>query len=143
LRVIYPSFAPGVEPECILDGGAQVVVMRKDVWERLRAPITANKSIPMESANSGTTTTLGLVENYPVHLGPVTIYLQIQVIEDAPFEVLLGRPFFDVTSCSEVSSSGGSHEIRIRDPKTGTPYVFATHPRLRKTPREASVNFRR
>ncbi|KAF9642806.1 hypothetical protein BDM02DRAFT_3192654 [Thelephora ganbajun] len=128
LCVIYPSSAPGVEPECILDRGAQVVVMRKDVWERLCALITANKSIPMESANSGTTMTLGLVENYPVHLGTVTIYLQIQVVEDAPFEVLLGRPFFDVTSCLEVSSSGGSHEICIRDPKTGTPYMFATHP---------------
>ncbi|KAF9642427.1 hypothetical protein BDM02DRAFT_3063800, partial [Thelephora ganbajun] len=117
--------------ECILDGGAQVVVMRKDVWECLCTPITANKSIPMESTNSGTTMTLGLVENYPVHLGPITIYLQIQVVEDAPFEVLLGRPFFNVTCCSEVSSSSGSHKIRIRDPKTGTPYVFTTHPRLR------------
>ena len=28
LQVIFPMFAPGVEPECILDGGAQVVVMR-------------------------------------------------------------------------------------------------------------------
>ena len=35
LRVIFPVFAPRVKPECILDGGAQIVVMRKDIWEKL------------------------------------------------------------------------------------------------------------
>jgi hypothetical protein len=150
LRVIFPTFAPGVEPECILDGGAQVVVMRKDVWERLRVPLVANRAMPMESANATTTMTLGLIEDHPVQLGPVTVYLQIQVVEHAPFQVLLGRPFFDVISCSEISSPGGNHEIHVKDPKTGTPYVFATEPRARKTQRSASetqnskaaVNFR-
>lgn len=142
LRVIHPSFAPGVEPECILDGGAQIVVMRKDIWEKLQSPITANKAMAMESANSGRTLTLGLVENQPVRIGPVTIYLQIQVVESAPFEVLLGRPFFDVLSCMEISHSGGTHEIHVRDPETNTPYVFATRPRQPKSSRESAVNFR-
>jgi hypothetical protein len=150
LRVIHPSFGQGVEPECILDGGAQVIVMRKDIWERLRVPIVANRAMPMESANASTTMTLGLIENHPVQLGPVVIHLQIQVVEDAPFEVLLGRPFFDVTSCSEISRLGGNHEIHIKDPKTGTPYMFATEPRIRRKPRpnqetprnESAVNFR-
>jgi hypothetical protein len=146
LRVIYPTFAPGINPECVLDGGAQVVIMRKDIWERLRTPISQSHAMPMESANASTTMTLGLVENFPVQLGPVTVYLQIQVVEDAPFEVLLGRPFFDITSCSEVSTAGGKHVIHIKDPKTGAPYVIATEPRVRKTPRinpDSAVNFRR
>ena len=92
VRVIRPSFGPGVEPECILDGGAQVVIMRKDIWEQLRPPIILNKAMAMESANSGTTVTLGLLKEYPVQLGPITVYLQIQVVENAPFEVLLGHP---------------------------------------------------
>ena len=144
LRVIFPTFAPGVEPECILDGGAQIVVMRRDVWERLRVPIVASRAMPMESANAATTMTLGVIENHPVQLGPITIYLQIQVVDNAPFEVLLGRPFFDVTSCSEVSTNGGKHEIRIKDPKDQTPYVFATEPRVRKPASKppVAVNFR-
>jgi hypothetical protein len=150
LRVIFPTFAPGVQPECILDGGAQVVVMRRDIWERLRVPLVADRAMPMESANATTTMTLGLIEDHPVQLGPITVYLQIQVVENAPFDVLLGRPFFDVISCSEISTPGGNHEIHVKDPKTGTPYVFATEPRIRKTPRptsethnsKATVNFR-
>ena len=148
LRVIFPTFAPGVEPECILDGGAQVVVMRKDIWERLRVPIVASKAMAVESANATTSMTLELIENHPVQLGPITIHLQIQVVEEAPFEVLLGRPFFDVTSCSEVSRPGGGHEIHVKHPTTGVPYVFPTEPRYRNIQREnpkseAAANFRK
>jgi len=92
LHIIYPVFAPGVTPECILNGGAQIVVMRKDIWEHVHAPIAANKTMPMTSVNVGTTWTIDVVENHPVKIGPVTVKLQIQVVKDAPFEVLLGRP---------------------------------------------------
>ena len=138
LRIIHPTFAPGFSPECILDGGAQAVIIRKDVWERLRTPVATNRRMKMESANSGTTTTMGTVENYPVKLGDITILLQLQVIENAPFQVLLGRPFFDVTNCSEVSEQGGGHHLLVKDPKSGAPFKVATYPRLHKTPR---VNF--
>jgi hypothetical protein len=136
-----------VEPECVLDSGAQIVVMRRDIWERLRVPIVKSKAIPMESANAVTKTTLGLIENHPIQLGPITLRLQIQVVEDAPFEVLLGRPFFDVSSCSEVSRSGGTHEIHVQDPATGASYIFPTRPRIYKTPtlesqeNDSAVNF--
>jgi hypothetical protein len=95
----------------------------------------------MESASATTTKTLGLVENHPVQLGPITVYLQIQIVEDAPFEVLLGRPFFDVTSCTEISRSGGRHEIQVRDPQDGRHYTFATEPRVYKTPATISDSF--
>ena len=138
LRVIFPTFGAGVQPECILDGGAQIVVMRKDIWEKTNAPLVA-KCMPMESANSGTTMTMGIIEDHPVQLGPITVRLQIHVVEEAPFEVLLGRPFFDVLSCAEISTTGGAHEIRVKDPKDGIPYVFPTKARPRKAAR--AVNF--
>ena len=144
LQVIFPTFALGVQPECILNGGAQVVIMRRDIWEQLRTPLVANQAMRMESANATTTLMMGLIENYLVTIGSVTVFLQIQVVEDAPFKVLLGQPFFDITNCTEISHSGGSHQILIKDPKTGTPYMFPTHPRHHKTPHAkegAEVNF--
>ena len=144
LQVIFPMFAPGVQPKCILDRGTQVVIMRRDIWEQLRTPLVANQAMRMESANVTTTLTMGLIENHPVTIGSVTVFLQIQVVEDTPFEVLLGRPFFDITNCTEISCSGGSHQILIKDPKTGIPYMFPTHPRHHKTPcakEGAEVNF--
>ena len=144
LRVIYPTFGPGVIPECILDGGAQVVVMRRDIWEQLRVPLAPHKAMKMESANSGTTLTLGMVQNLPVTLGDITIHLQIQVVDNAPFEVLLGRPFFAITRCTESNLAGGSHVIELIHPKTKEPSLFPTFERQKKTPvkPKAAVNFR-
>ena len=62
--------------------------------------------------------TLGLVEDHPVKLDPITFHLQVQVVEDALFKVLLGRPLFDVVSSSEVGRSGGVHELHVQDPAT-------------------------
>lgn len=96
--------------------------------------MTASKSLTMETASASTSATLGFVDDLPVTLGPVTIRLQVQVVDDAPLEVLLGRPFFDRMNCTETSRLGGEYEICIRDPKTGVRYAFATSLRLRKTP---------
>lgn len=47
LRVTYPASAPGVKPECILDGGAQLVVTRKDIWEHLQlVPMVVKHAMP-------------------------------------------------------------------------------------------------
>ena len=144
LRVIYPTIGDGSEPECILDGGAQVVVMREDIWKRLNISRTEKKAIPMETANSSTSMTLGLAEKVPFQLGEIMFYLQVQVVEKAPFEILLGRPFFDITNCEEISRTGGRHMIRVYDPHTHESYAHPTYPRGRKTnPKHSSaaVNF--
>ena len=129
LRVIYPDFGNGVFPKCVLDSGAQSILMRRDIWEKIRAPLATNKATIMQSANESRDLTMGMVENLPVTIGEVKVYLQIHVVKTAPFEVLLGRPFFDVTNCSEVSRKGGHHKIHIRNPATGNPYAFPTEPR--------------
>ena len=88
----------------------------------------------MQSVNSSTTMTQGIIENHPVQLRPVTVHLQIQVVDKAPFEVLMERPFFDITSCTEMSTAGGGHRICIKDPATGEVYNFPTEPCRRARP---------
>jgi hypothetical protein len=61
LRVVFPKFKNRVHPECILDGGAQVIVMRKDIWECLDLPLLTEKIMIMESANNMCNHTLGVV----------------------------------------------------------------------------------
>ena len=143
LRVIYADFGNGVKPECILDGGAQSILMRRDIWEKLRVPIAVNRATVMQSANSTSERTEGMVEDLPVTVGKVTVYLQVHVVKNAPFEVLFGRPFFDVTNCAEISNFGGEHVIHIRDPQTGNPYTYPTEPRnqRRTIPKANRVNF--
>jgi hypothetical protein len=144
LRVIYPTFAPGIEPECTLDSGSQIVVMRRDIWEKLNVPINASKAIKMDSANNTSSMTLGMVENLPIRVGTATFYLQVHIVPDAPFEVLLGRPFFDVACAKEVSWSGGTHFLEIKSPETQERLVFSTqlkHRARREDPQSSTGNF--
>jgi hypothetical protein len=108
LRVVFPEFENGVCPECILDGGAQVIVIRKDIWECLDLPLLTKKIMIMESANNMCNHTLGVIQNVKMTFGPITLMLQIQVIEDALFKVLLGQPFFALANCiTEDNPEGG------------------------------------
>ena len=125
LHVIYPIFAPGIVPECVLDSRCQMIIMQQDVWSLLLdAPIMANRAIKMYSANSTFPMTMGMVENYPVKIGPTKFLLQIQVVADAHFEVLLGHPFFDVANCSEISQTRDQHIIQICDLTTERHLTF-------------------
>jgi hypothetical protein len=90
LRIVFPEFENGVHPKCILNRGAQVIVIRKDIWECLDLLLLTEKIIIMESANNTHDHTLGVVENVKMTFGPIMLMLQIQVIEDALFKVLLG-----------------------------------------------------
>jgi Protein of unknown function (DUF4100)/Aspartyl protease len=132
LRVVYPDFGHGVQPECILDSGAQIIAMRRDVWERLDLPLLCEKVMVMESANNTRNHTLGLVQNVRVSFGPVSFSLQIQVVDDAPFEVLLGRPFFALASCLTEDTTSGDTYITLTDPNTGQRAKFNTYPRTRR-----------
>ena len=144
LRVIYPSFGSGMYPECILDSGATVVAMSARVWKRLGVPLSSDKLLTIKCANDESVSTLGVVEKHPVRIGPITVYLQIQVIDGAAYDVLLGRPFFDVLSCSEISSAGGDHMIRVTDPRTRETCVIPTLPRdSHRNAADEAVNFHR
>jgi hypothetical protein len=132
LRVVYPEFDRGIRPECLLDGGAQIIAMRKDIWEQLDLPLMCEKVMVMESANNTRNSTLGVVQDVRVRFGPVTLQLQVQVVEDAPFEVLLGMPFFSLTSCLVEYQLDGECFITLQDPNTGERAKFTTHPRRQR-----------
>ncbi|KAF9440990.1 hypothetical protein P691DRAFT_815582, partial [Macrolepiota fuliginosa MF-IS2] len=79
-----------VTVEAILDEGSQITAIQRDVWERLGLPLLSNQTMVMESANSSKEATLGLLHNLPAHIGRSTLYLQVQVVENASYEMLLG-----------------------------------------------------
>ena len=85
----------------------------------------------LRSANETDSNTLGVLENCPVNLGPFVIWTHFQVVQKAPFGILLGRPFLDLISASEKSYQGGNHDLTIYHPKNGREWKIATYPRIR------------
>ncbi|KDR71355.1 hypothetical protein GALMADRAFT_36636, partial [Galerina marginata CBS 339.88] len=124
LRVIFAVLNNSVKAECVLDQGSEVMAMDKKVWEKTQHELKPNKTISMESANSQSSLTAGLCENLKMKFGNLELYLQVHVVENAPFEVLVGRPFFIYTECVTCDYADGNQDITLTCPNTHTISTF-------------------
>jgi hypothetical protein len=100
LRTVYPLINGVGEVESLLDPGSQIVSMSKSVATMLQVVWNMDIVVHMESANKSLERTLGLAKNVPFLFGTIIVYLQVHVLGNAAYEVLLGRPFDIVTVMS-------------------------------------------
>ncbi len=63
----------------------------------LRVSWDPGYTINLQSTNKGIERTLGLARNVPFLFGEATVYLQVHIVRDPAYKVLLGRPFDALT----------------------------------------------
>jgi len=129
LRTVYPLINGVGEVESLLDPGSQIVSMSKAVATLLQVTWDPDITVHMESANKSLEKTLGLAKNVPFKFGPITVYLQVHVIEKVAYKVLLGRPFDTITESEVKNSKDGSQSLTLTDLNTGERCVMHTHER--------------
>jgi hypothetical protein len=129
LRTVYPLINGVGEVESLLDPGSQIVSMSREVARMLQIPWDPDIIVHMESANKSLEKTLGLAKNVPFVFGPITVYLQVHVIEKVAYKVLLGRPFDTITESEVKNSKDGSQSLTLTDLNTGERCVMHTHER--------------
>ena len=135
LRTITAKVNNTRDVTCILDQGAEIIAMRKDIWQTLGVPARSDHIMTMESANRTKNATMGVVENLVFDVGCGEIQLQVQVVETANFEVLMGRPFFALTSCKTQDFINGDQTLTITNPNNGKEATIPTHQWTRPCPR--------
>lgn len=126
LRSVYPKINGAAEIECILDGGSQIVSMSFEEAQRVGIGWDPGITIHMQSANQQLNQTCGLARNIPFKFGNLTLYLQIHVIKDPAYKVLLGRPFDCLTESVVENSKDGGQTITITDPNSGRKVTLPT-----------------
>jgi hypothetical protein len=129
LRAVYPLINGVGEVESLLDPGSQIVSMSREVATALQVPWDPDIVVHMESANKALEKTLGLAKNVPFVFGPITVYLQVHVIEKVAYKVLLGRPFDTITESEVKNSRDGNQSLTLTDLNTGERCVMQTHER--------------
>ena len=129
LRTVYPLINKTGEVESLLDPGSQIVSMSKAVSIMLGVNWDPDITVQMQSANNTLEKTLGLAKNVPFLFGTITVYLQVHVVENAAYKVLLGRPFDIVTESIVKNAKDGSQSLTLTDPNTGERCVMHTHER--------------
>ena len=116
LRTVYPLINGVGEVESLLDPGSQIVSMSREVAMALQ--IMWDPDIVVH-----------LAKNILFVFGPITVYLQIYVIEKVAYKVLLGRPFDTITESVVKNSKDGSQSLTLTDLNTGQHCGMNTHER--------------
>jgi hypothetical protein len=120
LRCIRAVMHHGRILSCILDQGAECIVMPHSVWHTLGGiPLRSDHKLTMESVNTSTDETLGVIENLPLDFGVGEMLFQVQLVPTANFNVLLGQLFFTLTSCRTEDLPNGKQDVMLTDPNTG------------------------
>jgi hypothetical protein len=119
LRAILPVVAGLEEIEAILDPGCQIVAMSEEVCIALSIPYDPNVRLNMVSANGGVDQSLGLAKNVPFVIGEITVYLQVHILRQPAYDILLGRPFDVLTESIVRNYCNENQTITILDPNTG------------------------
>lgn len=129
LRAIYPVVNKTLEEEAVLDGGSQIVSMSKEVALKLGISWDPDIVIHMQSANKQVEKTLGLARNVPFVFNDITLYLQVHVVNEPAYRVLLGRPFDSLTESVIHNDRDGGQIITITDPNSGKRSTLPTYQR--------------
>ncbi|KAF7327261.1 Integrase catalytic domain-containing protein [Mycena kentingensis (nom. inval.)] len=129
IRCILPVVDHQEHIESIVDPGSQICAMSEAVCHRLAIPYDPTVVLQMQSANGAITPSLGLARNVAFQIRDITLYLQMHVVRNPAYDILLGRPF-DVLTQSVVHNYGNDDQtLTLLDPNTGSTVTVPTIPR--------------
>jgi hypothetical protein len=80
LRLIIPLIDNNMKVESILDPGCQIIAMSEDCCHELGLPFNPTIVVNMQSANGIIDPSLGLSQNVPFLIGPLTFHMQVHII---------------------------------------------------------------
>ncbi|EKM73230.1 hypothetical protein AGABI1DRAFT_18256, partial [Agaricus bisporus var. burnettii JB137-S8] len=93
LRVVATTVNGVRNEEALLDNGSQIISMSRDAAIACQLAWDPDITINMQSANNQVQRTCGSAKDVPFSMGGITVYLQVHVMENPAYRVLLGRPF--------------------------------------------------
>ncbi len=129
LKSVYPLINGKAKAETLLDSGSQIISMSLATAERLSLTWDPDVIINMESANKQVESTKGLARNVPFAFGEMILYLQVHIINDPAYDVLLGKPFEVLTESNVKTKRDGTVELTLTDPNNGKKLVITTYDR--------------
>lgn len=83
----------------------------------------------MQSANGQVEKSVGLSRNAAFRFGELTLHLQVHIIKNPAYKVLLGRPFEVLTGSTIQNGTDDSQTITLTDPNSKKCCVIPTFER--------------
>jgi len=78
----------------IIDTGSQLNIVNRETYKAvIRQPMNTTATLVLNDANGGTSTLRGKVDGVPLACGTIMTYANLYIHDNAPFDLLLGRPW--------------------------------------------------
>ncbi|SJL06608.1 uncharacterized protein ARMOST_09950 [Armillaria ostoyae] len=126
LRSIIPVVDHQLKVECIIDPRSQVISMSEAVCLCLGLIYDPMVILEMQLANGTMNYSLGLARNIAFLFGDITLYLQVHVIQQSAYDILLGRPFDTLTQSIVRNYADENQTITIHDLNTSKTATIPT-----------------
>jgi hypothetical protein len=131
----------GAEVELIVDPGCKIIAISEAICHNLGLSYDLTIQLNMRLVNGEIDWSPGLARNVPCGIGLITLFLQMHIIWEAAYDVLLGR-LFDVLIESIVRNYKDEHQtITIHNPNSGKIVTIPMLPKLGRRPWGAAINF--
>jgi hypothetical protein len=118
--------------ECVVDAGSCIISMSEAACLHLKLHYDPSVFISMESANGTLDRTLGLARNVHCKIGGINLFLQIHIVRNPAYDMLLGRPFDVLTRSTVQNFVDGNQTITLYDPNSDYVCTIPTFPRTRR-----------
>jgi len=115
--------------ESIINPGSQIITMLDAVCHNLGLHYDPRIQLNMQSVNGIIDKSLSLACNIPCRISDITLYLQIHVICDPTYDILMGRPFDVLTQSIIRNYVNKDQTITIHNPNSGEVTTIPTIPR--------------
>lgn len=112
---VFPLINSIKKSESLYNTGSQIVLMSEHIADRLKLIYDPDIIINMQSANKQVEKLLGMAKNVPFLFGDIIVYLQVHIICDPAYDILLGRSFDVLTSSTIYNNTEGGQVIKIKD----------------------------
>ena len=132
LRTINVWINGKIAVQALLDTGASFIALSRTIWSKLGCPTLADKAITAETADGNVSRSLGLIPKLKLSMDGFTVFVQAQVVHPAPFDLLLGRPFFTHTKAQLIEEEDSEQTVYLTDPDQGTVVAVPTQERFPK-----------
>ena len=87
-------FSDGLPMTAIIDTGSMLNIASKAICRNaIVQPVDTIQSVHVQDVNGGSAKLTGYIPDVPLRIGRVVTHANVYVSEDAPFELLLGRPW--------------------------------------------------
>lgn len=115
LKLLRPDIEDGGRGDSLLDSGSMICSISFRECMKRAISYDPQFCIDMESANSSVERTLGLARNVKFNFGGMLFYLQLHVLKNPAYEILLGRPFEMISRANIQNERDGSAIITLTD----------------------------